>query len=564
MSHYGCLVLLNPAGADVAYVLANEEVVVGRDPTADITLNDPAASRRHARFACSAAGVSIEDLGSHNGTFVNRRSLQPGQPVTLNPGDVVTIGRSQLRYDPPAAGGEVEGEVPAATIPDAGPRLIVQAPKSVWHHVFRAQPLTVGQAPDNDVVLPGEGVAAHHARVTAAGATALFEDLGSEQGSYLGEARVQRHRWQEGETLRVGACRLYYRPSRTSALTTLAGTRQQAHLPGWRRPERRRLVVLVPGLMGSELYWQPPGAPEPIRLWPNVPALLKHMEVARWPGSGIYPGGLIADTAAIEGLIRIEGYSQLVRFLVETLGYIPQRTLLTVPYDWRQEIVDSARDLGRAIEAWSARGERRVTLIGHSMGALMSRYYVEQLGGERFVERLILLGGPYQGAPGAVLSLFAGPKFGPVRIMAERMMPLHRSFPSAYQILPTGPFVANQHGQVVDIYDEDGWLPEAHRPLLHQGRHFLPSLSPRAVVPTTVIWGYGQKTLIGLRVEQAGDGAWNEIQEVHSQQGDGSVPYASALLEGADLQPVAQAHGALHVDRDVQMRLHLELLSERS
>jgi hypothetical protein len=172
------------------------------------------------------------------------------------------------------------------------------------------------------------------------------------------------------------------------------------------------------------------------------------------------------------------------------------------------------------------------------------------------------MGGPYQGAPGGFLALFAGPKFGPVRVMVERLIPLLRSFPSVYQILPTEPFVTNQFGRVVDIYDDDRWLPEKNRPLLHGGRLFLASLSPRVTIPTTIIWGYGQKTLTGLRIHQNDDGTWEDVEPVYSQEGDGSVPYASALLEGADLQPVAQNHGALHVDRDVQMRLHLELLNE--
>jgi hypothetical protein len=79
------------------YPLSNATMTIGRDPASnDIVLNDDRVSRRHAQLQVQGTSVTIVDLGSRNGTFVN------GQPVTgqraLNPGDVVSIGGLQLVY----------------------------------------------------------------------------------------------------------------------------------------------------------------------------------------------------------------------------------------------------------------------------------------------------------------------------------------------------------------------------------------------------------------------------------------------------------------------------------
>jgi pSer/pThr/pTyr-binding forkhead associated (FHA) protein len=64
--------------------------ILGRDAAADITLPDPAISRRHARLYCGADGVWLEDLGSTNGTYINGDRLTV--PYRLRDGDEVRLG----------------------------------------------------------------------------------------------------------------------------------------------------------------------------------------------------------------------------------------------------------------------------------------------------------------------------------------------------------------------------------------------------------------------------------------------------------------------------------------
>jgi ABC-type multidrug transport system ATPase subunit/pSer/pThr/pTyr-binding forkhead associated (FHA) protein len=70
--------------------LPEQSFVFGRGQGCDHVLNDPQVSRRHARLVRVGSAVSVEDLQSTNGTYVNGRRIR-GR-VTLKPGDVVGIG----------------------------------------------------------------------------------------------------------------------------------------------------------------------------------------------------------------------------------------------------------------------------------------------------------------------------------------------------------------------------------------------------------------------------------------------------------------------------------------
>lgn len=70
-------------------------------PDVDLDRHDPEAkiSRRHARIVRRDGKFLIEDLGSTNGTFVNRgRRLIPGTPSVLNNGDEIIVGKTFLRF----------------------------------------------------------------------------------------------------------------------------------------------------------------------------------------------------------------------------------------------------------------------------------------------------------------------------------------------------------------------------------------------------------------------------------------------------------------------------------
>jgi len=70
--------------------------VIGRAADATISIDSPGVSRYHARFTLSSAGVTVEDLGSKNGTHVNGTRITG--PVTLADGDQVRLGIIVLTF----------------------------------------------------------------------------------------------------------------------------------------------------------------------------------------------------------------------------------------------------------------------------------------------------------------------------------------------------------------------------------------------------------------------------------------------------------------------------------
>jgi predicted component of type VI protein secretion system len=65
-------------------------LIIGRDPAADIQINDPEISRKHAKITNQGGPVTIEDLGSTNGTFVNNARI--AGPYHLRPGEIIYLG----------------------------------------------------------------------------------------------------------------------------------------------------------------------------------------------------------------------------------------------------------------------------------------------------------------------------------------------------------------------------------------------------------------------------------------------------------------------------------------
>ncbi|HEY5199198.1 MAG TPA: FHA domain-containing protein [Solirubrobacteraceae bacterium] len=75
----------------------DDGAVLGRGDAAEIRLQDPFASSRHARILTQAGAVVLEDLGSTNGTYLNEELLEG--PAPLHPGDRVRIGDSEFTYE---------------------------------------------------------------------------------------------------------------------------------------------------------------------------------------------------------------------------------------------------------------------------------------------------------------------------------------------------------------------------------------------------------------------------------------------------------------------------------
>ena len=82
--------------AGETFVLDQERTTVGRSPECDIFLDDVTVSRRHAVASRKGDHLEIEDLGSLNGTFLNRKRIESSAP--LADGDELQIGKYRLTF----------------------------------------------------------------------------------------------------------------------------------------------------------------------------------------------------------------------------------------------------------------------------------------------------------------------------------------------------------------------------------------------------------------------------------------------------------------------------------
>ncbi|WP_148572443.1 FHA domain-containing protein [Nocardioides caldifontis] len=89
------LVVQRGPSAGSRFLLDTDVVTVGRHPDSEIFLDDVTVSRRHAEFRRGPEGFTVCDVGSLNGTYVNRDRIDQ---VVLQGGDEVQIGKFRLVF----------------------------------------------------------------------------------------------------------------------------------------------------------------------------------------------------------------------------------------------------------------------------------------------------------------------------------------------------------------------------------------------------------------------------------------------------------------------------------
>ena len=123
----GQLTILEGVGQGTSKPLASTLMIVGRSKNADFQVEDPLVSRRHLEIRVEADGVFVENQSAH-GSSLNGKPL--AGVVSLNPGDVIEIGSTKLRFEeapemasPPIAGTSadaMESEIDGTRIADPG------------------------------------------------------------------------------------------------------------------------------------------------------------------------------------------------------------------------------------------------------------------------------------------------------------------------------------------------------------------------------------------------------------------------------------------------------------
>ncbi|MGZ9235153.1 MAG: lipase/acyltransferase domain-containing protein, partial [Anaerolineales bacterium] len=375
----------------------------------------------------------------------------------------------------------------------------------------------------------------------------ILHDLQSTNGTHIGEERIDHHKLENGDTFRIGPARLVFKSGFAQEELTIADGLDLRGKSGLTP------VIFVPGTMGSELWL---GSE---RVWPNVNLLFKQPQLLRYSeDTQLKAKGILNEMVVVPNLISFDQYNLLGNYLVEELGYERENNFIEFAYDWRQDVRQSAQELARFVEGWKV--DAPITLIAHSLGTLVSRYYVERLGGKSKIGRLLLIGGPHQGVPKIAANLLSGVDLLPFGLMGKRLTEIIETFPTCYQILPLYPCGVDQHGNQINFLEDESWVKPAYRHLHRMAREFRRELGTTSSVPTLSIFGYGLKTATQIKLQSNSSGMIQKALIGIEPSGDSSVPESSAVLPRTEIHPVRQYHGTLFNDKDVKMRLKLELL----
>jgi len=361
----------------------------------------------------------------------------------------------------------------------------------------------------------------------------------------------------------------------------------------------RHLIVLLPGTMGSVLQkdgrdvWALSGQALGSFLLSAGSALQAlRMQGDDWQlddlGDGIRGTRIIEDLYSIPGLAEHAGYSVILRRICEQFdlqaGSIqtPQDDLnfYPFPYDWRRDCRATARMLkafvDRQLPRWreaSGAADAQVILIGHSLGGLVSRYYLEAMEGWRDCRALIAVGSPHRGAIGALDVLSNG-----FKNFFLDFSDLVRSLPSAYQILPTYPAV-NVAGQFVRVGETDA-IPNLERERARLAREEFLEYTRAAAVANQALPGYQRRTIpwIGTRHDTWQSAVMQAGKLVASYDppagldptlahGDGTVARFSAVpadLDGQGLERFVVERHAWLTNNEMALEPLLDTLTQLS
>jgi hypothetical protein len=227
------------------------------------------------------------------------------------------------------------------------------------------------------------------------------------------------------------------------------------------------VVVLLPGILGSALerdgksLWDISTGAIGRALF-SLGGSIHSLELSSdsSTGDGVTATALLPDAHVAPFFWKIDGYAELSRFIQSRLDVVPGESFFEFPYDWRLDNRISAERLATAALGWLEDRRRRhpsarLVFIGHSMGGLVARYFIERLGGWRDTRMLVTLGTPHRGSVKALDFLANGlrKRVGPVTLVD--FSKLVQSLPSALQLLPIYPCVGESEHSLERLEEID-------------------------------------------------------------------------------------------------------------
>ena len=188
-------ILRFPKGSTKYFPIQQTNIVVGRSTAVNLSLPYRFISGRHFELHQTGADFAIIDLRSTNGTLVNNKPLKPDEAVPLHTNAIIRIGDD-------AFGSSVgltfvnpnEQQAPQAGFVVAAPTVMVEL----------AKPIIIGRDPESNVHLDSSDVSRKHASLRKVAEQYVLEDLGSTNGTYVNDQRIQSTVLRDGDLIEIG------------------------------------------------------------------------------------------------------------------------------------------------------------------------------------------------------------------------------------------------------------------------------------------------------------------------------------------------------------------------
>ncbi|MFT3714060.1 MAG: CHAT domain-containing protein [Archangium sp.] len=340
------------------------------------------------------------------------------------------------------------------------------------------------------------------------------------------------------------------------------------------------VIVLLPGFLGSTLskngkpVWSL-SAGSVFRALVSLGDTIKDLQLAS-DDDEVVASGLLQDTHLIPGLWKVDGYTRVSRTLVSRFGLQAGHNFFEFAYDWRRDIRVASRQLAQHspgwLKAWKQRSgarDAKLVLIGHSMGGLVARHFLEVLDGWKHTRALITFGTPHLGSLNALDVLANGFKkgLGPLNLLDLTSMV--RSLPSMYQVLPTFKCVRLPDGSdhvpaEIAVPGLDGARAAAglafHTEIREAAkRNIAEDPGEGATFQIHSIVGTNQPTKLGAKLTATGVECLYTLVDGQDVGGDGTVPRVSAIaphkLHDARVTYVSKMHASMQNADEVLVHL---------
>lgn len=220
--------LIFPNGEHEAFELVEGVTRIGSSGEAQLVLSAPSIAPLHGEIVRRGDNAEVRPVDAVAAVVLNGRQIQQASP--LKPGDLLLFGRIGCRVV------AVERAAPALARPapvddDGRTRMRMALPKFMLRGVSGttfgktfavAGTMTIGRQSDCDIAIPAEEVSRHHARLQVTAEGLLVEDLGSANGTWINDKRVQSGLLRPGEELRLDTVRFLLQAPGAAAPTTRA------------------------------------------------------------------------------------------------------------------------------------------------------------------------------------------------------------------------------------------------------------------------------------------------------------------------------------------------------